>query len=65
MQIGIPVDDTAADYPVVFRQLLLWPVDAEGRIAGEDSYHSGPVEIRKLSVDELPGEYIELVHSKA
>ncbi|MFF0496849.1 nuclear transport factor 2 family protein [Nocardia aobensis] len=64
-QIGIPVDDTAADYLVVFRQLLLWPVDAEGRIVGEDSYHSGPVEIRRLSVDELPGEYVELVHSKA
>ncbi len=41
------------------------PVDAEGRIAGEDSYHSGPVEIRKLRFDELPGEYVELVHSKA
>ncbi len=34
-------------------------------MVGEDSYHSGPVEIRKLSFDELPGEYIELVHSKA
>ncbi|MEV5651133.1 nuclear transport factor 2 family protein [Nocardia sp. NPDC052254] len=64
-QIGIPVDDPAADYLVVFRQLLLWPVDAEGRIRGEDSYHSGPVEIRKLTLDELPGEYIELVHAGA
>lgn len=64
-QIGIPVDDPAADYLVVFRQLLLWPIDAEGRIEGEDSYHSGPSEIRELTFDELPREYIELVHPGA
>ncbi|MFJ9363596.1 nuclear transport factor 2 family protein [Nocardia sp. NPDC101769] len=61
-QIGIPVDDPARDYLITFRQLLLWPVDANGLIVGEDSYHSGPVEIRKLSFDELPREYVELVH---
>ncbi|MET9216203.1 MULTISPECIES: nuclear transport factor 2 family protein [unclassified Nocardia] len=62
LQIGIPVDDPDADYLIVFRQLLLWPIDAEGRIEGEDSYHSGPSEIRKLTFDELPQEYIDLVH---
>ncbi|MFE3189711.1 nuclear transport factor 2 family protein [Nocardia sp. NPDC059240] len=61
-QIGIPVDDPDADYLITFRQLLLWPVDANGLIVGEDSYHSGPVEVRKLSFDELPSEYVELVH---
>ncbi|MFF0547009.1 nuclear transport factor 2 family protein [Nocardia thailandica] len=64
-RIGIPVDDPAADYLVVFRQLLLWPISADGRIEGEDSYHSGPVEIRKLRFDELPREYVELVHAGA
>ncbi|MEU0542285.1 nuclear transport factor 2 family protein [Nocardia sp. NPDC005978] len=61
-QIGLPVEDPAADYLISFRQLLLWPVDAAGLIVGEDSYHSGPVEIRKLSFDELPREYVELVY---
>lgn len=64
-QIGIPVDDPEADYLVVFRQLLLWPVTADGLIEGEDSYHSGPVEVRKLTRDELPREYLELVHPGA
>ncbi|MFE6857761.1 nuclear transport factor 2 family protein [Nocardia sp. NPDC057668] len=61
-QIGLPVEDPAADYLISFRQLLLWPVDEAGLIVGEDSYHSGPVEIRKLSFDELPREYVELVY---
>ncbi|MGF6881285.1 hypothetical protein ABIA39_001165 [Nocardia sp. GAS34] len=64
-QIGIPVDDPDADYLIVFRQLLLWPIDEQGRIVGEDSYHSGPAEIRKLSRDELPREYLELVHANS
>ena len=36
--IGIPVPDPAGDYLVVFRQLILWPVDADGLIQGEDAY---------------------------
>lgn len=62
-QIGIPVDDESADYLIVFRQLILWPVDENGKIQGEDSYHSGPSSITKLSFDELPQEYIDLVHT--
>lgn len=64
-QLGFPVDDPAADYLIVFRQLLLWPIDDEGLIIGEDSYHSGPAEIRKLSREELPQAYIELVHANS
>ncbi|MFC9790792.1 nuclear transport factor 2 family protein [Rhodococcus sp. NPDC127528] len=64
-QIGIPVDDESADYLIVFRQLILWPVDENGLIQGEDSYHSGPSSITKLSFDELPQEYIDLVHTPA
>ncbi|MEU5851333.1 nuclear transport factor 2 family protein [Saccharopolyspora shandongensis] len=59
---GIPVDDESADYLVVHRQLILWPVDENGLVQGEDSYSSGPVTVTKLSFDELPQEYIDLVH---
>ncbi|MEU6658137.1 hypothetical protein [Streptomyces sp. NPDC046821] len=62
-QLGIPVDDESADYLVVRRQLLLWPVDENGLIVGEDSYSSGPASVTKLSFDELPQQYIDLVHS--
>ncbi|QQG98245.1 nuclear transport factor 2 family protein [Mycobacteroides chelonae] len=58
--MGFPIEDPGADYLLVFRQLVLWPVDADGFIEGEDSYHSGPVSITKLAPDELPQEYREL-----
>ncbi|MEV5542975.1 hypothetical protein AB0L13_39760 [Saccharopolyspora shandongensis] len=56
------MDDESADYLVVHRQLILWPVDENGLVQGEDSYSSGPVSVTKLSFDELPQEYIDLVH---
>lgn len=34
--------------------------DADGFIGGEDSYHSGPVSITKLTAEELPQEYRDL-----
>ncbi|RVU28108.1 nuclear transport factor 2 family protein [Streptomyces antnestii] len=61
-QLGLPVDDESADYLVVNRLLLLWPVDEDGLVQGEDSYSSGPASITKLSLDELPRQYIDLVH---
>lgn len=61
--IGVPVDDEAGDYLVVFRQLILWPIDEDGLIEGEDSYHSGPVSVTKLSREDLPQQYIDLVHA--
>lgn len=61
-QRGFPVDDESADYLIVNRQLLLWPVDENGLIQGEDSYSSGPMSITKLSFDELPRQYVEMVH---
>ncbi|MFI6866570.1 nuclear transport factor 2 family protein [Nocardia sp. NPDC050406] len=64
-QMGMSVDDETADYLIVFRQLLLWPVDENGKLQGEDSYHSGPASITKLSFDELPQAYIDLVHGSA
>lgn len=61
--IGIPVDDESADYLVVFRQLLLWPIDENGLVLGEDSYCPGVVSVTKLSREELPQAYIDLVHA--
>ncbi|MGH3563012.1 MAG: nuclear transport factor 2 family protein [Mycobacterium sp.] len=65
VRIGIPVDDPAADYLVVFRQLLLWPMDENALIRGEDSYNAGVVSVTKLSRDDLPQQYIDLVHTSA
>ena len=61
IKIGITVDDADADYLVVFRQLLLWPIDENGLIEGEDSYNPGVVSVTKLSHDDLPQAYIDLV----
>lgn len=62
---GIDVDDESADYLVVNRQLILWPVDADGLIGGEDSYHSGPVSITKIAFEDLPSKYVDMVHISA
>jgi hypothetical protein len=61
-RIGIPVDDVGADYLIVFRQLLLWPIDENGLIQGEDSYNPGVVSITKLSRADMPQQYVDLVH---
>jgi hypothetical protein len=65
IKIGIPVDDETADYLVVFRQLLLWPVDENGLILGEDSYNPGVVSVTTLSREDLPQAYLDLVHASA
>ena len=65
IKIGIPVDDEAADYLVVFRQLLLWPIDENGLVLGEDSYCPGVVSVTKLDRDDLPQAYIDRVHVPA
>ncbi len=54
-RIGLTVDDEDAYYLAVFRQLILWPVDADGKICGEDSYNSAPASVTKLAEEELPG----------
>ncbi|WP_280833639.1 nuclear transport factor 2 family protein [Mycolicibacterium frederiksbergense] len=63
--IGVPVDDEAGDYLVVFRQLLLWPIDENGLVLGEDSYNPGVVSVTKLSREDLPQAYIDLKHATA
>jgi len=63
--LGVQVDDEDGDYLVVNRQLILWPIDEQGLIMAEDSYHSGPVSVTKLSREDLPQQYIDLVHASA
>ncbi len=63
--IGIDVDDPDAAYLVLFRQLIVWPIDADGLIVGEDAYQTGPVSVTKLSHDELPQKYLDQIASKA
>jgi hypothetical protein len=62
VRIGIRVDDVDADYLIVFGQLLLGPVDENGLIEGEDSYNPGVVSVTKLSREDLPQKYVELVY---
>lgn len=58
-QIGVEVDDPDGDYLVVFRQLINWPIDADGKIMGEDAYQTGPVSVTKLSGADLPQKYVD------
>jgi SnoaL-like domain len=58
-QIGVDVDDPDGDYLVVFRQLINWPIDADGLILAEDAYHTGPVSVTRLSHDDLPQKYLD------
>ena len=58
-QIGVEVDDPDGDYLLLFRQLINWPIDADGLILGEDAYQTGPVSVTKLSRQELPQTYLE------
>ncbi|WP_396906544.1 nuclear transport factor 2 family protein [Mycolicibacterium phlei] len=62
--LGVEVDDPAGDYLLVFRQLVVWPIDADGRVLGEDAYYAGPVSVTKLSPADLPQRYVELHHTK-
>ncbi|MDA4087404.1 hypothetical protein MHAS44199_17140 [Mycolicibacterium hassiacum DSM 44199] len=57
--LGVEIDDPAGDYLLVFRQLVVWPIDADGLIRGEDAYYTGPVSVTKLSTDDLPRKYVE------
>ncbi|HEU4359918.1 MAG TPA: nuclear transport factor 2 family protein [Mycobacterium sp.] len=63
--LGVEVDDPDADYLVMYRQLLVWPIDASGKIIGEDSYFGGVRSVTKVARDDLPQQYIDLVHAPA
>ncbi|WP_456341120.1 nuclear transport factor 2 family protein [[Mycobacterium] nativiensis] len=61
--LGVEVEDPAADYLVVYRQVLLWPIDASGKIIGEDSYFAGVRSVTPVAREDLPQQYIDLVHA--
>ena len=58
---GFEVDDPEGDYLVVFRQLIVWPIDADGLVVGEDAYQSMPPTITKLTREDLPQQYLEMM----
>ena len=57
MRLGFPVDDPGEDYLLVFRTLVVMPVDGDGLIEGEDIYLSGLSRTIKLSPSDLPKAY--------
>jgi len=63
--LGVEVDDPDADYLVVYRQLLVWPIGASGKITGEDSYFGGVRSVTPVAREDLPQQYIDLVHAPA
>jgi hypothetical protein len=56
-------DDPNADYLMVFRMLVVIPVNEDGLMEGEDSYTAGPSSVTKLSPEELPREYVRLARA--
>jgi len=64
--MGMTIDgadalDPDGTYLVVYRNLIIIPVDDGGLMEGEDVYISGPSSVRRLTSDEIPGEYRALV----
>ncbi|WP_067666788.1 nuclear transport factor 2 family protein [Nocardia miyunensis] len=57
--IGVEVDDPNGDYLLVFRQVINWPIDADGLIIAEDAYSTSPTSVIKLSLEDLPQKYID------
>ncbi|WP_235738574.1 nuclear transport factor 2 family protein [Nocardioides alcanivorans] len=55
--------DASTAYLVVNRQLILWPVDADGKLVAEDSYQSGPTSITAVAPADLPQAYVDIMAS--
>ena len=53
---GDVVDDPSAYYLYESRSVIVWAIDGDGKVVGEDSYNDGAgfTRLRKLSPDELP-----------
>ena len=61
--IGMAVDDTSADYLLELRLVVFWPCDDNALLRGEDSYSSGAGTLTKLAPEDLPADYVQLVHT--
>jgi hypothetical protein len=59
----IVVDEDAV-YALRVRMVILWPVDENAKLVGEDGYMNGsmyaPENLRQLSAEEVPGQFYEL-----
>jgi hypothetical protein len=57
------VDDEDAVYALRARMVILWPLDENAKLVGEDSCMNGrmyaPENVRKLSPDEVPARFHE------
>lgn len=60
--MGLIADDPGSDYLIEFRQMIVWAVDADGKIKSEDSYNSGPSRVVKLTREQLPQTYVEIMN---
>ena len=58
---GVPIDDRDGVYSVRVRLIIVWPVDEDAKLIGEDSYINGsmfdPANVRKLRRDEIPDTF--------
>jgi len=61
-QMGLIADDPGSDYLIEFRQMIVWVVDATGKIQNVDSYNSGPSRVKKLTREQLPQAYVEMMN---
>lgn len=59
--MGMQVDDPAADYLLSYRQLLIWPIDENGLVLGEDSYTDGAHTLTPVAPADLPAAYRDRV----
>jgi len=61
---GAPIDDEDAVYVLRVRLLILWPVDADAKLVGEDSYMNGamyaPENLLKLAPADVPARFYDL-----
>lgn len=60
---GVEVVDPAAIYLQSFRQIVFWPLDAQGKCLGEDFYTSGcdASAFRRLREEEIHPDWFRLV----
>jgi hypothetical protein len=60
---GVAVDDPNAVYEVRAQLLILWPVDADGKLTGEDAYGDGSMfdldHVRKLDRSDVPEAFFQ------
>jgi len=58
---GVEIDAVDAVYALRMRMVIVWPVDADAKLIGEDSYINGSMfsdeKIRKLPAEQIPARF--------